>query len=514
MELSTLKSERPPQSGRSLGQLLGDMVRIRPEDDRLITGLASDSRRVVPGDLYFARRGQTHDGRAYIDAAYNAGAAAVVVESGAPLPRPIRAQQRPVFFVADLPACVGRVAHRFFGESSRKLAVIGVTGTNGKTSVAYHLAQAIHPGGLDDGPLEPCGLIGTLGYGLFGKLEAASHTTPDAITLHRVLADMQQRRARVAVMEVSSHALAQRRVAEVAFEVGVFTNLTRDHLDYHGTMAAYGAAKRRLFETPGLRFAVLNLDDPFGRRLLEGLPATVQPMPYALDPCDRRAAIRGRVIANGVAGLAISVDTPWGRGEVQTPLVGRFSASNILAVLTVLLLRGMPFDTAVKRLQQLTPVPGRMERFGGRATQPLVVVDYAHSPAALSAVLGALREQCSGALWCVVGCGGDRDRGKRPLMGAAVAREADVVVLTDDNPRTEDGQDIIDEILLGVPERGAVIVERDREHAIRYAVHTAQPGDVVLVAGKGHEPYQEINGVRRPFSDASVVRNALRERES
>ncbi|MFZ0257659.1 MAG: UDP-N-acetylmuramoyl-L-alanyl-D-glutamate--2,6-diaminopimelate ligase [Gammaproteobacteria bacterium] len=512
MEYGTLKSDRRSLVGWPLSQLLGDSVRIRPGDERMITGLASDSRAVVPGDLYFARRGRSHDGCAFIDAACAGGAVVVVAESGAALPTPIHAHNVPILFVADLPACIGRVAHRFFGEAGRALQVIGVTGTNGKTSVTYHVAQAIHQWSSEASRIAPCGLIGTLGYGLFGQLEPSPHTTPDAITLHRVLAEMQQRQARVAVMEVSSHALEQQRVAAVTFDIAVFTNLSRDHLDFHGTMAAYGATKRRLFEIPGLRFAVLNVDDPFGRRLFEGLPASVEAVPYSLNLSDRRAAIRGRVIANGAEGLAIAVETPWGGGEVETTLLGRFNASNLLAVLAVLLASGIPLDVALARMGQLTPVPGRMQRCAGTGTQPLVVVDYAHSPAALTAVLDALREQCSGALWCVVGCGGDRDRGKRPLMGAAVAREADVVVLTDDNPRSEEGQCIIDEILQGIPERSAVIVERDREQAIRYAVQTAQPTDVVLVAGKGHEHYQEISGVRRPFSDAAVVRSALRER--
>jgi UDP-N-acetylmuramoyl-L-alanyl-D-glutamate--2,6-diaminopimelate ligase len=513
MEYGTLKRDGQSQSARLLSQLLGDMIRIRPADERLITGLSADSRAVKPGDLYFARKGRTHDGCAFIDAACAAGAVAVVVEAGsASLPTPIRAHNVPILLVPDLPACIGRVAHRFFGEACRALKVIGVTGTNGKTSVAYHVAQAIHQWSLDGTHSAPCGLVGTLGYGLFGQLEPSLHTTPEAITLHRVLSEIQQCRAEAAVMEVSSHALVQQRVAEMAFHTAVFTNLTRDHLDFHGTMEAYGRAKRRLFETEGLRYAVLNLDDPFGWSLLEGLPTGVEPVPYSLNGCDRRAAIQGRVIAHGFEGLAIAVETPWGCGEVETALLGQFNASNLLAVLGVLLAIGIPLDAALARLEQLTPVPGRMERFGGAADQPLVVVDYAHSPAALAAVLGSLREHCTGALWCVVGCGGDRDRGKRPLMGAAVAREADVVVLTDDNPRSEEGQCIIDDILQGMPERRAVIVERDREHAIRYAVHTAQSSDIVLVAGKGHEHYQEIQGIRRPFSDASVVGDALRER--
>jgi UDP-N-acetylmuramoyl-L-alanyl-D-glutamate--2,6-diaminopimelate ligase len=514
VESGTVKSERRPPLGRFLSQLLGDMVQIRPGEERLITGLALDSREVIPGDLYFARQGRTHDGCAFIDAACAAGALAVVAESGAALPTPIRAHDVPILFVADLPACIGRVAHRFYGETCRALKVIGVTGTNGKTSVAYHVAQAIHDWHPDGSRLAPCGLIGTLGYGLFDQLDPGPHTTPDAITMHRVLAEIQERQARVAVIEVSSHALEQRRVAEVTFHAAVFTNLTRDHLDFHGTMAAYGAAKRRLFETPELRYAIVNLDDPFGRQLFQGLPAGVEPIPYSLGVCDRQSAVRGCVIANGSKGLTIAVDTPWGSGEVETSLIGHFNASNVLAVLATLLATGMPLDAALGRIGQLAPVPGRMERFGGKGTQPLVAVDYAHSPAALTAALGALREQCRGALWCVFGCGGDRDRGKRPLMGAAVAREADIVVLTDDNPRSEEGHFIIDEMLQGIPKRGAVMVERDRAHAIRYAVQTARPADGVLIAGKGHEQYQEINGIRHPFSDALVVRNALRDRGS
>ena len=507
----TLNQARKAPVGHSLSDLLGDRIAIGPEDERWVRGLALHSDEVVPGDVYFARRGRTHDGSAFIEAACAAGAVAVVAESGSVLPRLSRGYAVPLLLAADLPRCLGLAAHRFFGEPSSSLRVIGVTGTNGKTSVAYHVAQAIHHWHADGFHWPACGLIGTLGQGVFGRLEPSTYTTPDAITVHRLLAEFQTHRARIAVMEVSSHALAQQRVAGVVFHTAVFTNLTRDHLDFHGTMAAYGAAKRRLFEIPELRFAVLNLDDAFGQQLLESLPAGVEAMPYSLEVSDPRSVIRGRVVASGRDGLTLAVDSPWGRGEVQTPLMGRFSGSNLMAVLATLLTIGVPWDAALARLAHLTPVPGRMETFGGTGAQPLVVVDYAHSPAALTVALTSLRAQCRGALWCVVGCGGDRDRGKRPLMGAIVAREADVVVLTDDNPRSEDGQSIIDEMLQGIPSRGAVIVERNREQAIRYALHTARPADVILVAGKGHESYQEVNGVRHPFSDASVVRAALSE---
>lgn len=509
MEPSTVTATVPPLFGRHLSELMAKVVPIGAKDDRFITGLSSDSRTVAPGDLYFACRGRRYDGGAFIEAACAAGAVAVVVEAGPVLPA--RCGAVPVLAVADLSASLGLIAHRFFGEPSRALKVIGVTGTNGKTSVSHYVAQALHHWVPEGGDARPCGLIGTLGYGVIGDLEPGLHTTPDAITTHRRLAEIRSRRARFAVLEASSHGLDQRRTAEVAFHIAVFTNLSRDHLDYHGSMSAYGAAKRRLFHSPGLAFAVLNLDDPFGNQLLDELPSGVEPLTFGIESVDRRPAVTGRIVACTPQGLAIAVQSPWGSGEVTTNVIGRFNASNLLAVLTTLLASGMPMAVALARIKNLTPVPGRMECFGGRSGLPLVVVDYAHSPGALAAVLATLRERCAGVLWCVVGCGGERDQGKRPLMGATAARAADVIVLTDDNPRGEDGQRIIDEMLAGVPPRGAVIVERDRELAIRYAVQTAAPEDVILVAGKGHEQFQERAGVRRPFSDPLVVRNALRE---
>jgi UDP-N-acetylmuramoyl-L-alanyl-D-glutamate--2,6-diaminopimelate ligase len=496
---------------RHLSELMAGMASVPAGDDRLITGLSSDSRAVVAGDLFFARQGLHVDASVHVADAVAAGAVAVVMEASAnapPLPRHV-----PIIHAPGLPQCMGRVAHRFFGEPSRTLQVIGVTGTNGKTSVSHHLGQALN--GWQSPAQEKglgCGLIGTLGYGLFGDLKPARHTTPDAITTHHLLADMNARRARFAVMEVSSHALDQERTAGVAFDVAVFTNLTRDHLDYHRDMAAYGAAKRRLFESPGLNFAVLNLDDPFAAYLLEQLPAGVQAVPYGTHPSDPQVEVYGALMSADRQGIHLMVESPWGKAEVRTPIFGGFNAANLLAVLSTLIISGMPFETAVASMGELKAPPGRMECFGGVDCQPLIVVDYAHSPSALSSVLETLRAQCAGALWCVFGCGGERDKGKRSLMGAAAAHGADVVLLTDDNPRDEDGQTIIDDILSGIPPRGAVIVERDREAAIGYAIETAGPNDVILVAGKGHEQFQEIQRMRRPFSDARAVRKGLRER--
>jgi len=322
-------------------------------------------------------------------------------------------------------------------------------------------------------------------------------------------------------MEVSSHALDQARVAAVRFDTGVFTNLSRDHLDYHGDMRAYGEAKRSLFHHPGLRCAVVNTDDAFGRALLAGLSPELEITGFQLENGNgtgdaRRLygcpVVRGRVLEAGRAGMRLRIDSPWGAGEMRSPLLGRFNASNLLAALGAVLGAGVPFATALERLGSLRAPPGRLECFGGGGL-PLVVVDYAHTPDALERALQTLRATCAGALWCVFGCGGERDRGKRPLMGGVSAREADVIVLTDDNPRNEDGRLIIDDIQEGVPAGSRVMVERDRALAIRRAVCGAEPGDVVLVAGKGHEPYQDVAGARRSFSDAAEVRAALRERD-
>lgn len=486
---------------KPLSDLLQGLVAV-PVPAVMVTGLALDSRQVQRGDVFLALAGVQARGHEFINSAVENGAVAVLYDADAGA---VSTNCKvPCVAIAGLAHKAGVIAERFFDEPSRELFMVGVTGTNGKTSCTQFLAQAYH----EDAP---CGVIGTIGNGFYGALDVASHTTPDAISLHRLLRQLRDQGATRVVMEVSSHGLDQGRVAGVNFDVAVFTNLSRDHLDYHGDMAAYGRAKSRLFSLPGLRWAVINTDDTFGRSLVDEIPTAVGVLTYGMDAYDAKRGdrIQGRLMRLDRQGLVLAVDTPWGQGTIKSPLLGRFNASNLLAVLGALLASGIKFETAVQRLQQLNTVPGRMQRFG-KEGQPLVVVDYAHSPDALYQVLTTLREHCVGKLWCVFGCGGNRDRGKRPLMGEVAEQYADRVVITNDNPRHEDPQTIIDGIRSGMKHSEAVIVIVDRAQAIAHAVQQAGADDVVLVAGKGHEDYQQVGDVRHPFSDCAQVQALLR----
>ena len=384
------------------------------------------------------------------------------------------------------------------------MVVTGITGTNGKTSCAHFLAEALQDG-------RRCALVGTLGNGFAGALQPATHTTPDAIQLQAMFADFLASGATDVAMEVSSHALHQHRVSGVDFDVAVFTNLSRDHLDYHRTMEAYGEAKARLFAVQGLKAAVINTDDPFGCRLLGTLRPDIETVAYGLDPAPMEGCTH-RLVATRVAvtpgGLDLEIEGTWGRGRAQSPLVGRFNALNLLAVLGVLLVQRVPLAQALRRLEAVRGVPGRMERFSS-VEGPTELVDYAHTPDALEKVLETAREHCAGRLVCVFGCGGDRDRGKRPLMGAVAQRLADVVVLTDDNPRSENGDTIIGEILAGMERPEKVVVERNRGQAIANALENAGSDDWVVVAGKGHEETQQLGDLKLPFSDRVTVQRAL-----
>jgi UDP-N-acetylmuramoyl-L-alanyl-D-glutamate--2,6-diaminopimelate ligase len=479
---------------RSLRGLLAGVIDVPPALDRAIAGIGQDSRTVCPGGLFLAVAGETSDGRRFIDDAIARGAAAIVFDADGYLPS--EEKRVPAFPCPGLKRQIGVIAERFYGAPMASLSIIGVTGTNGKTTCTHLLARAF------DAPPRRCAVVGTVGNGFPDALETSTHTTPDAVRLHALFADFVHAGAKRVCMEVSSHALEQGRVAGVAFDGAVFTNLTRDHLDYHGDMAAYGRAKASLFDMPGLRFAVINADDAFGHALAHRLEGKIEIWTYGLDG----GTVRGRAVRIVPAGLEIDVETPRGNAVLRTALLGRFNASNLLAVLATLLAAGVGLADAIVRLEEARPVAGRMERFGG-AMQPLVVVDYAHTPDALEKALLALREHAPARLWCVFGCGGDRDRGKRPLMGRIADRLADEVILTDDNPRTESPEAIIAEIEAGMRRPARVV--RDRAAAIRLALSEAQAGEVVLVAGKGHEDYQQVGNQRIPFSDAQVVRDVL-----
>ncbi|MCX9157864.1 UDP-N-acetylmuramoyl-L-alanyl-D-glutamate--2,6-diaminopimelate ligase [Niveibacterium sp. 24ML] len=472
-----------------------------------VSRLCADSRTVQAGDIFLAYPGAKSDGRRFIADAVKRGAAAVLWEREGFAWDP--ALLVPHLAWDGLAKVLGDLAHLVYGEPSTRLRLIGVTGTNGKTSITQWLSRsftAMH---------ERCGVVGTLGIGYPDAIEEGLNTTPDGIVLHSALADFVADGARAVAMEVSSIGIDQARVAGARFDTAVFTNLTRDHLDYHGTMEAYAAAKARLFAWPGLRAAVINLDDEFGLDLArdcgprlsntigytlgdspEHLPEGVHPL-VAVDLHGTATGQRFTVLWSGM------------RAEVEVSIVGRFNVSNLLAVMGVLLAAGHAFEDVAGVIAQLHPPPGRMQAVGG-VMQPLVVVDYSHTPDALEQALKALRPAAQargGRLVCVFGCGGDRDPGKRPMMGAVASRLADRVVLTSDNPRSEDPQAILAQIAAGAGP--SAVVEADRAGAIRHAIDQAAADDVILLAGKGHEPYQEIAGKRLAFSDIEHARAAL-----
>jgi len=462
-----------------------------------LADLTADSRTVKMGSIFVAYPGTAQDGRAYIQEAIARGASAVIWERDGFSWK--EAWEVPNLGIENLHERISEIAGDIYGNPSESLWMAGVTGTNGKTSVSQWIASALDHAGRRSA------VLGTLGNGLVGERAEAKNTTPDPIVLQRLLADYLRRGARNVAMEVSSHGLDQGRVTGIKFDAVIFTNLTRDHLDYHGSMQAYGEAKARLFEARGVKHRIVNVDDDFGRELAKRFPDSVT---YGTANRHPRTAYRASNVVLSDAGVRFDVDSEWGRGAVGAGVLGAFNVSNLLAVLATLVAAGLSFDDALAAIARLDPVPGRLEKVGGGSV-PLVVVDYAHTPDALEKALEALRPAVAAGhrLFCVFGCGGDRDPGKRPLMGAAAARLADQVVVTSDNPRSESPGSIIAQVLKGIP-GGAEAIE-DRQVAIFTAVHHATPGDVVLLAGKGHETYQEIAGVRHPFDDREVARAAL-----
>ena len=468
-----------------------------------IKSLAADSRAVKPGDTFAAYPGEKIDGRRFIADAVAAGAHSVIWEpTDFNWPAEIDVPNQAI---TDLRERLGYIAHQVYGEPSEQLWVVGVTGTNGKTSVAHWIAQSLTRLG------KKTAIMGTLGNGFYGKLTATANTTSDAISNHARMREFLDEGARAIAMEVSSHGLVQGRVNAVAFDVAVLTNLSRDHLDYHGNMDAYQRAKAMLFSWPQLGYAVLNADDVFGAKLAANLHAySVEKITYGLTP---KADVCGQKLMTDVSGITLEVRTPWGAGLLQAPLIGRFNASNALATLATLLVSGISLTNALGAFKFVQPVPGRMQTLGGEGA-PLVVIDYAHTPDALEQALSTLREMLKpgGKLICVFGCGGERDAGKRPLMGEVATRLAHHTIVTSDNPRRENPHTIIKEISSGA--KGGHEVIESRAEAIAAAVSNAADNDIVLIAGKGHELYQEINGVKLPFSDTTEAAAALRLRGS
>ncbi|GJJ00483.1 UDP-N-acetylmuramoyl-L-alanyl-D-glutamate--2,6-diaminopimelate ligase [Duganella rhizosphaerae] len=491
--------------------------------------LASDSRRIKLGDVFFAYPGDAGDGRSFIDSAVEQGAALVVFDPAGFTWN--AAWSVPYITVEKLKQHAGVIAHAFYEQPDAAMFTVGVTGTNGKTSSAVWLGHALSRGA------EPAAVVGTLGVGLFrarGEVEydVTGYTTPDAVLLARTLAELRTQGAASLAIEVSSIGLEQGRVAGMHFDVALFTNLTRDHLDYHGTMEAYEAAKTKLFDWPGLKTAVVNLDDPMGLRLIAHLKAKaplaalsgdIPLIGYTLHDIAAQPDIDGVLMLRASqfrssrnAGTEFHLECPLGVALVKTHLVGNFNISNALGVMGAMLAKGLGLRAAIEAVEALLPAPGRMQQVGGQDA-PMIVIDYAHTPDALEKTLAALRPVATdrgGQLWCVFGCGGDRDPGKRPQMGK-IAQMADHVLVTSDNPRSEDPHTIIEQIVAGMDRNNPASTVQtldDRAAAILSAIKHAGKPDVILLAGKGHEPYQEIKGKKLPFSDADHAQLALSAR--
>ncbi len=469
--------------------------------DITVRGLSLNSRDIKPDDVFIALQGTRQHGLAHVRQALELGASAVLYD-----PREasewLDVDHRDVPFIAveDLNVKVGAIASRFYGEPSSRLQVIGITGTNGKTSCSQFLAQT----------LDRCGIIGTLGWGVWGHLHQTINTTPDALAIQRMLANLVDDRLAAVAMEVSSHGLEQGRVNGIRFQGVVYTNISRDHLDYHGSMERYVQAKLRLLAMPGVKFAVINSDDTYSKDVRAAVPEGVFVWASSLRgktlPCGE--SVRGDSLRQTLSGIELNLTWRDRQKKVCIPLYGEFNAENALTVFTTLLATGMDFDQAAIAIERLQPIPGRMECYGG-GNEPWVFVDYAHTPDALDKVLTGLRKQCEKQLTIVFGCGGDRDKGKRSQMGRIAQQWADRVILTDDNPRGEAPEMIVEAIMAGCRSESVSVIH-DRALAIKTAINEAGSGDCVLIAGKGHEEYQEVKGRKTPFSDRETVIQALR----
>ena len=509
-----------PIDSTSITELLAGLIAWPVDYPVKITGISGDNRKVVSGDLFLACNGPTSQRDAFIEDAIKRGAVAILKEANHDTAsfetKTIANHIIPICTVSKdkLKAIVGHIAARFFGDPCQDLTMIGVTGTNGKTSCTQFIAQVLN----NTNALQKCGVIGTLGYGFPDQLTASTLTTPDPIDLQSMLSRLKKQDATHVAMEVSSHSLIQHRVTAIPFEVAVLTNLTRDHLDYHETMENYAQAKRLLFLTPGLKKAILNIDDEFGQTLFNEFYSALDCYTYTITPNTNFSSAKQTTTPKPTVwiedltlhpkGFSANIASIWGNGELHSTLLGRFNVSNLMAVLTTLCALGFSFKQVLTSLSALSNVPGRMQQFGGK-NSPLVIIDYAHTPDALEKALSALREHSDKKIWCIFGCGGNRDKGKRPQMARIAESYSDHVVVTDDNPRFEYPQSIVTEIRQGFKHPSAVQVIHDRAKAITQTIQLANIGDIVLVAGKGHETYQQIGDIQIPFSDTDVVKKAL-----
>lgn len=490
---------------KNLNSLLDKIIDLPATLSLDCKNLSLDTRTLEAGDIFFGLAGGQHDGKTFIKQAFAKGASAVILEAETGHVDTI--QNKPVIHIPKLKQHLGTIASRFYDHPEQALDLIGITGTNGKTSCSHYIANALQDYGLT------CGIIGTLGYGLYGQLSPLSHTTPDIFTLYRLLNELRNKGAKAVAMEVSSHALQQERIQGLKFKIGIFTNLTQDHLDYHGNLEDYAACKRKLFENYPMEYAIINGDDAVGRDWLQTLQHEKKYI-YTMNEKyleDASHTICAQYFTADMHGIKAGLRSPWGDGVLHSHFLGRFNLYNLLATFSTLCIYQLPLPEILLRLSKLHFVPGRMEKIGGH-NQPLVVVDYSHTPDSLEKALQTLKPYCQGELWCVFGCGGNRDKGKRSLMGAIAERYADNIIITDDNPRNEDPKEIVQGILQGLTEQNKAIVEHDRRRAIFHAISCAQQEDIILIAGKGHESYQEIGNKRNPFNDIIEARLALENR--
>jgi UDP-N-acetylmuramoyl-L-alanyl-D-glutamate--2,6-diaminopimelate ligase len=471
---------------------------------RVTGGLSCDSRQIGAGDGFIAWPGAATDGRQYVGSAISQGAAACLVEREGV--ESFAFDSDNVASFAQLKPATGPIAAAYYGHPTDKLDVLAVTGTNGKTSTAWWLSQALSNAGV------ACGVVGTLGIGRPPQVDFIGLTTPDPVLLQREFRNFVDQGVKACAIEASSVGIVERRLDGTRIRVALFTNFTQDHLDYHRTMEDYWEAKAELFRWPGLKAAVVNVDDDKGRALVQSLDTTQ--LDLWTVSCHEPARLTAKDIGYGEQGLRFDVCEGEQRVTLATSVIGQYNVSNLLGVIAAMRAMGIALDDAVNACGGLLPVPGRMERIV-MAGQPLVAVDYAHTPDALDKALTALRplaQQRGGELWCIFGCGGDRDATKRPLMAAVVEKNADHVVVTSDNPRSEKPENIISQVLLGLSHAKCVQVQADRARAIAETLSSAGSNDVVLIAGKGHEDYQEIAGVKHAFSDQEHARRALEAR--
>ena len=493
---------------KRLHELMSLPGQARQWADVCVSGVSSDSRQVKQGDLFITCLGEPKRQRSHIEQAQKNGAVAVVIDAQQALKLDASNLTVPIISMPNLKAMQGSIAARIHHQPSQNMSLIGITGTNGKTSCSQFIAQCLSDLG------QTCGVIGTLGYGLLNSLVQGPNTTPDEVTMQGQLGAMLDAGAVACAIEVSSHGLAQGRLNGCRFETAVFTNLTQDHLDYHGTMRAYGEVKAQLFNWPSLRNAVINFDDDFGRGLLNEIASSVRTYTYSAQTAQVDYVDLGvSAITQHEHGIDAVVHTPQGQAKLQVGLIGRFNLSNLLATLAVLLLHKIDLPSAMVVINKLTTICGRMQIIGQdqwSKNKPQAIVDYAHTPDALEQALMAAKEHLAGGqLWVVFGCGGDRDVDKRTKMAAVAETWANHVVVTDDNPRTESSERILADIVEGFKRPDRVVVEADRRLAIALTMGRAKAGDIVLITGKGHETYQEIQGHKHHFSDQEEVLVAL-----